>query len=171
MKTGKSKVVKCDFSSEFKGQHGTIYSFNVELEDGTKGLYRGKSKDNPKFKVGEIVPYTAEEMTSKNGKTYTVVKYRQENNFSKGRPSYSVALEQARKMFNSSAQTDDVWDLKRMMAVASYLLKKLNSGISKDAIETAVTIQCAAAMHGQKIDAKTLEQHIKEIENWINQNK
>lgn len=174
-KEGKSKVVKCDFQNSFPTQHGELHGFKVGFEDGTEGLYNAKNKDNPKFKVGEIAPYTAEEKTNKNGNKYWSIKYRNEQQQGgggyKGRPSYVEALGMARRMFNSSAHTDDEWDMERMENTYKYLLGKLKGGVDKDAVDTAVTIQCANAIAGKAIDAKTLDGHIKEIQEWINQNK
>lgn len=176
MKEGKSKVTKCEFTSEFESQYGKLFGFKVAFEDGTEGLYNSKSKDAPKFKVGEEAPYSAEEKTNKNGNKFWSIKYRNENQGGfgggyKGRPSYSSALEMARKMFNSSAQTDDVWDMEKLTKMASYLLGKLKSGVDKDAVETAVTIQCAQAMGGKAINPKALDSQIKNIQGWINENK
>ena len=74
-------------------------------------------------------------------------------------------------MFNSSAKTEDKWDRERMSKTATYLLGKLNAGISKDAIEAAVTIQCANAMNEHNIDAKTLASDIDYWQKWLDENK
>ena len=176
MKEGKSKVVKCDFQNSFSAPHGELYGFKVGFEDGTEGLYNAKNKDNPKFKVGEEAPYSAEEKTNKNGNKFWSIKYRNENQGGfgggyKGRPSNVSALEMARRMFNSSAKTEDKWDRERMSKTATYLLGKLNAGISKDAIEAAVTIQCANAMNEHNIDAKTLASDIDYWQKWLDENK
>ncbi len=149
----------------------------MAFEDGTAGRYNSKSKDSPKFKVGEEAPYSSEEKTNKNGNKFWSVKYRSEQQGGgfgggfKGRPPHSLALEMARKMFNSSANTDDIWDRERLKKTATYLLGKLNTGIDRDAVETAVTIQCAYAMNKHTIDAKTLASDIDDLQKWINENK
>lgn len=53
----KSKCTKCEFNREKESQHGMIYYFNVEFENGDKGSYGAKDKDDPKFKVGEESEY------------------------------------------------------------------------------------------------------------------
>lgn len=71
----KSKCIKCKFKNEFESSYGKLYSFDVEFEDGTKGLYNSKDKDNPKFKEGEEAEYETEEKSGvKNGKEWSFTK-------------------------------------------------------------------------------------------------
>lgn len=77
-----SKCIKCDYKNEFDSPYGKLYSFDVAFEDGTKGLYNSKDKDNPKFKVGEEAEYETEEKSGvKNGKewSFTKIKPAQKN--------------------------------------------------------------------------------------------
>lgn len=52
-----SKCIKCDFSKEANTDYGVIFYFNVAFENGDSGSYGSKSKDQPKFKVGETYDY------------------------------------------------------------------------------------------------------------------
>ena len=179
--TKTSKPTKVEFSKEFSTDHGTLYGFNVEMENGDKGLYNSKSKDNPKFKVGEPIEYEVEEKTSKSGTKYNKLKPAQKSfggggGGYKARPSYSIALEMARKMYNSSFNTPSPWDFETLIKTADYLLKQLTNGIDRDSLETAVTIQCARAMgkygeQGDVIDSKKMIEHINELETWIKSKK
>lgn len=180
MSEGKSKCTKCDFYKEntFTPAGTTVpvtqYSFNVEFESGIKGTYQSKSKDNPKFKVGEESEFTYEEKLSKTGTKFNVIKPKQEP-FAKGgafkqKPTHLFCLELARKMYNSSQETPKPITEDQMLAIADLLIKKVNSGISRDAIETATTIQCAEGVRKVSLNSETMITHIKLIDAWIKKN-
>ena len=65
MKT--SKCLKCEFKNSFNGKYGTLHSFDVEFENGDKGLYISSNKNAPKFKVGEEASYDIVAKEGKNG--------------------------------------------------------------------------------------------------------
>lgn len=91
----KSKCIKCEFYKENRfTPKGTnvpvvIYNFNVEFEDGTKGVYPAKNKDNPKFKEGEVAEYTVEKKsgTKADGTPWSFNKIRPISNFRMGPPT------------------------------------------------------------------------------------
>ena len=171
MKEGKSKVKsRVSTGKPFQSANGLLYSFNVEFEDGTKGLY-SSNKENPNsFIEGTECEYTAEELPTKSGSTYTKIKPKKDNAFVGGgfkqKPTNVFALELARKMFNSSHQTDEQWDMAKMLKTSDWLIVQIDA-TSRDAVETATTIACASAMNGVKIDAKTISEHIKTIDAWL----
>ena len=171
MKEGKSKVKsRVSTGKPFQSANGILYSFNVEFEDGTKGLY-SSNQENPKnFAVGTECEYTAEELPTKSGSTYTKIKPKEDNTFGGGgfkqKPTNVFALELARKMFNSSHQTDEPWDIEKMLKTADWLVDEINK-TSRDAVETATTIACASAMNGVVISSKVVAPQIKIIDAWL----
>ena len=175
MKEGKSKCIKCDFWKEDtytpKGQSVavTTYAFSVEFEDGTKGLYNAKEKNNPKFKVGEAAEYTAEEKQGAKG-AFFVIRVKKDNTFTGGfkqKPPKYRALDMARRMYNSSYSTEQPWSIETLTNTADWILKQINGGKDVESLETAVTIQCANAMQKRPIDAKELFQHVLLFEAWL----
>lgn len=52
-----SKVTKAEFNREWESPHGMLYYHDIEFEDGTKGQYASKSKDQTKFVVGQSAEY------------------------------------------------------------------------------------------------------------------
>ena len=55
----KSKVTKVAFQREWKNPsfNTTVYYFDIEFEDGTKGEFSTNKKDQNKFLVGESYNY------------------------------------------------------------------------------------------------------------------
>lgn len=171
IKEGKSKVKsRVSTGAPFQGSNGLLYSFNVEFEDGTKGLYSSNQESPKNFIEGTECEYTLEEVAKRSGNgTYNKIKPKKDNAFGGGfkqKPTNVFALELARKMFNSSHQTDEQWDIEKMLKTADWLVGQIDKS-SRDAVETATTIACASAMNGVKIDAKTISEHIKTIDAWL----
>lgn len=77
-----SKCTKCEYQKENtftpKGSNTPVtnYVFNVEFENGDKGLYNAKDKNDPKIKVGEETEYEVQEIpyTDKQGQEKTLNK-------------------------------------------------------------------------------------------------
>lgn len=178
IKEGESKVVKCTYMSEYESVHGMLYSFNVEFEDGVRGLYNSKNKENPKFKIGEMGKYTCEEKPTKKdpSKTWCSIKSRTDTPYGGGSyqkrevPVFAFALDKARRMLNSSSNIEP-WDTDKMLKTAEYFIKKVDFGTERDAIETAVTIACAGAINGTKIESGKLDAQIGIIDTWIKSKK
>ena len=150
-------------------------SYNVRLQ-GDPNQYSYLCQGVPKIKTGVEQVFLVEEKEA-NGRSWFSIKLKPEpkpfgaaGGF-KSRPNYSFALEFARKMYNSSQQTNDQWDIDRMLEVASYLLKRLNDGVDRDAVDSSVTISCASAMAGISIDSKVLAGNIKIFQDWVNKSK
>lgn len=63
------KVVQIDFDREWspKDKDFTIFYFNIELEDGTKGFFSTNKREQTKFEVGKSYNITTEKKQSKNG--------------------------------------------------------------------------------------------------------
>lgn len=55
VKTGTPKSINP--KGAYESQFGTLYKFEVEFSDGTKGEYSSKKEFQSKFKVGESVSY------------------------------------------------------------------------------------------------------------------
>lgn len=173
MKEGKSKVVKRTPSGRpYESDKGTFYSFNVELEDGTKGLFRSSKEDPNAFREGVECEYIQSDEPKKSGDgTWSKLTPKKEP-FVKGggfkqKPTNVFTLELSRKMFNSSQETEERWTIDKMLSMADWLKGEIDKGVERDAIETATTIQCANAVHGANIDTKGMLSHIKLISSWL----
>lgn len=70
----KTVCKECNFLKELSGQHGIMYSWSVKFENGISGIYISKTKEDPKFKVGESYPLEVEEKTSQKGVKYNKIK-------------------------------------------------------------------------------------------------
>lgn len=70
METKKSKVTVSEYKNESTGKFGLQYYHNIEFENGDKGTYTSKRKDQVNFIVGQEADYTIE--TKINGQ-YTNV--------------------------------------------------------------------------------------------------
>ena len=76
MATKKSIPVKVERNEkgDYSGQHGMLYAYFVEMQNGDKGSYKCKDVSNPKFKVGVEIEYEVEvkEGVSSNGMEYKI---------------------------------------------------------------------------------------------------
>ena len=79
-----SKVTKAEFNREWESSYGMLYYHDIEFEDGTKGQYPSKKKDQTKFVVGQ----TAEYETEDKGKWIKIKPVKQE--FGGGRRKVNV---------------------------------------------------------------------------------
>jgi hypothetical protein len=61
MEQKKGEVKKTAFYKEVDLEHGKFYSHIVEMENGDKGSYLSKNKDQKKFVEGQEVEYTFED--------------------------------------------------------------------------------------------------------------
>lgn len=167
---GKASEVKLFKKNAFKGND----SYNVTLE-GDERKFSYLCQGEPKIKVGEEQEFLIEEKTSGSNSWWTIKVKKNTDTFIPGgkfnKPDHIYALEWARRMFNSSFNTEKPWVVAQVTSIADWLLGQIKNGIDKDAIETAVTIQCASAMNKNPIDTKALSQHIAIFQDWINKNK
>lgn len=81
MKT--SIVNHVEFKKEFDGKYGTSYVFYIEMQNGDKGEYTSKSRDQKKFIVGQEAKYETETISNEYG-TFQKIKPIQENSFGGG---------------------------------------------------------------------------------------
>lgn len=70
-------VVKTE--STWQGQSGTMYEYEIEMEDGAKGIASSTNPDNPPYGVGDEVQYT-----SKTDKWGTKLSIRKASTFQNG---------------------------------------------------------------------------------------
>lgn len=73
METKTSKVKNALLKKQWEGRNGTMFDFNVEFENGDKGVYITKSNPQEVFVQGQEITYTIEKV-SKNGYENVVVK-------------------------------------------------------------------------------------------------
>ena len=78
MVTSKIKTIT-KTNSTWEGQSGTMYDYDVEMEDGAKGVASSTSPDAPPYGQGDEVEYT-----SKTNKWGTKLSIRKANTFSGG---------------------------------------------------------------------------------------
>jgi hypothetical protein len=85
-------VTSRTFKNEFKGANGTLYNFDVVMEDGTSGQFSSTKQDPSSFVQGKEQKYTVEikSGTSKAGKEYSfnVLKPVKEASFGFGGKSF-----------------------------------------------------------------------------------
>jgi hypothetical protein len=77
VKKGKPIKVTRNEQGDFQTQHGMLYGFFVEMDNGDKGPYAAKDVNAPKFIVGQEIEYTVEVkegVSEKTGATYRMVK-------------------------------------------------------------------------------------------------
>lgn len=84
-----SKVTKADFKDSYTSTHGELFNFWIEFENGDKGYYSSKSRDQQKFVIGSAADYEKEAKEGKNGQ-YFKIKPAKPQNFS-GNGSYNGA--------------------------------------------------------------------------------
>jgi len=87
----KSICKSCTSGGEpYKGQYGTKWSWNVEFENGDKGLIRTNSDKAP-FEVGKTEEYEIEEKTSeKTGNKYFQISKVKKNDFKRKDPTIAL---------------------------------------------------------------------------------
>ena len=83
METKKAKVSLAQFKSDYEGKYGMMYYHTIEFDNGDKGQYCSKSKEQNKFVVDKEADYTIEK-TEKNGYTNYTIKPYTENTFQGG---------------------------------------------------------------------------------------
>jgi len=79
----KSKVTGVSFKKEWKGRDGAMFDFNLEFENGDKGVYQSNKREQDTFKIGIETDYSIE---SRQRGTFTdiVIKYVPQNRSSGG---------------------------------------------------------------------------------------
>lgn len=168
MEKSKLKSVKY-LGTTWEKDGNTFYNQEVEWENGDVGGASSKT-EQAKWKVGE--EYTYEKRV--NGAYTNFFSIKPLNGFgNKGfreRPANEFALELSRKMYNSSQSTNNKWDDKQMLQIASWLLGELKKGFSRASIETSVTIENSFAANGGDIDTKRLLKNMKSVEQWLKEN-
>lgn len=69
----KSKVKSISFKNSWPGKYGTMYDFNIEFENGDKGVFNSQKNPQDRFKEGEDVPYTIETV-NRNGYVNVIIR-------------------------------------------------------------------------------------------------
>lgn len=83
----KSKCTLAQFKKEWKGRDGTMYDFNIEFDNGDKGVYQYNQKEQPTFKAGVEAEYSIVSR-QRNGYTDVVIKPVIKNNSPNARKGY-----------------------------------------------------------------------------------
>lgn len=74
MTTKNSSPRSIEWNRKYASTHGgDIHVFNIEMEDGSTGIFTTTKQDQTKFKVGQSVDYTYEELKDKKGNTYVKI--------------------------------------------------------------------------------------------------
>jgi len=68
-----SKPERIADNRNYDGQHGKVYVFDIEFEDGTVGEFSTTKEDQTKFTIGKEANYSAEDKTTSNGRDYVKV--------------------------------------------------------------------------------------------------
>ena len=93
----KSKVKSATFKKDWKGRDGQMYDFNIEFENGDKGVYQVNKNPQDTFVVGTETEYSIE--SKDKPFPYNAIKYVPQNN-GKGGGS--------RKQFEKNYRADHV---------------------------------------------------------------
>ena len=83
----KSVVKSVQPNGTYDGKFGTLYKFEVAMENGDIGEYSSKSKDQNKFTVGQETSYTWDTTYPQFPKIKPVNNF-QSNGFTKGKSDY-----------------------------------------------------------------------------------
>lgn len=86
-----STVKSQKFVRNWDGPNGTIYYFDLVLENGEVGQVGVKDMNSPKIAVGATIHYTSEERTGPTGRKSTNFKLQNPNPFNGGGNSSSAA--------------------------------------------------------------------------------
>lgn len=92
-----STVKSQKFVRNWDGPNGTIYYFDLVLENGEVGQVGVKDMNNPKIAVGATIHYTSEERTGPTGRKSTNFKLQNPNPFNGSGSSSSAAAYTPRK--------------------------------------------------------------------------
>ncbi len=148
----KGKVVKCDRYSDgdYDGQHGTLYAFSVEFDNGDKGTYKAKDVNNPKFKVGEIADYELEKVTLDNGNSFFNIRSVSNKDFKKN--GYKkMTIEEQQSIFKQVAMTESI-------TAERYLIK---AGIEYSSdFFTVLRKKWINALNNKGINGTTVDQQL-----------
>ena len=68
-----SKPERIADNRNYDGQHGKVYVFDIEFEDGTVGEFSTTKEDQTKFTIGKEANYSAEDKTTSNGRDYVKI--------------------------------------------------------------------------------------------------
>lgn len=86
----KSTVRSAIFKKSGSGQHGEYHIFEITFDNGDKGDYVSKSKEQTTFKEGTETPYNIDTVVNGNYTNYKIKPIQSGNGFvpGKGNPSY-----------------------------------------------------------------------------------
>lgn len=126
MEQKKSITRSAIFKKSGSSAYGEYHVFEVTMDNGDKGNYLSKSKDQQTFKEGVEVEYTIEEKVNGNYTNYTIKPVAKGNGFvpGKGNPSYEhkrVALKCATDLVCAGKVPE-----KDLITAAGKLMKFLN---------------------------------------------
>jgi hypothetical protein len=103
----KSKVTKAEFKNDYDSKYGTMNVFTIEFENGQKGQYQSKSRNQDKFVVGKEAEY---EVTPVDGYP-DKIKPVQANNFTGAKKFDPVAEEKRQKLIVAQSSIKAAVDL------------------------------------------------------------
>lgn len=167
---GRSVCQTLVYQKQFQGQRGVLHDFNITFADGTTGVYTAKDANNPKFRPGQESDYIAKTVATKNGTQMIKITYPSEKSpstESRQKPNKVSALEWARKLYNSTQDTKNPMTTEGMLKVADLFISMLNQGVNRDAIDTAVIIQCKVAVNHGQINSNVMKTQIQQFDAWI----
>ena len=128
-----SKVTKAEYKDSFKSEYGELHSFAIEFENGDRGFYSSKSKDQNKFIEGSEADYEKEEKQGKNGVYYKIKPAKKEfssngySGSSKKSSNASFALSYAKDLGIANIGQGKVIHAEDITKVADHFLNWLNT--------------------------------------------
>ena len=123
MASKKSTPVKVERNEkgDFNSQHGMLYAYFVEMQNGDKGVYKCKDVNNPKFVIGKEIEYDVEvkEGVSSSGMDYKITTLKPASNGGNGNyKKKEVTKEEAiayvnEKVYTASAELEKCFAISR----------------------------------------------------------
>lgn len=132
-----STVKSQKFVRDWNGPSGTIYYFDLVLENGEVGQVGVKDMQSPKIAVGATIHYTAEERTGPTGRKSTNFKLQNPNPFNGSSSAPSGAVNSA---VNYRKESPDVQNsISRSVALNNAVLfcKETKGSKPGDVLDTA----------------------------------
>lgn len=135
----KAKVTIASFKNQWTGKFGLMFDHTIAFDNGDKGVYQSKKKEQDDFVIGAEVNYTIESRLSRSGITDMVIKpERVVSNMRGGGDGFRKSFEKNYKAdfisFSASYAKDlivagkaEIKDFRKVFqAMYSVMLDKLN---------------------------------------------
>ena len=132
-----STVKSQKFVRNWDGPSGTIYYFDLVLENGEVGQVGVKDMNSPKIQVGATIHYTSEERTGPTGRKSTNFKLQNPNPFNGGAASGNSAVNSAVNYRKESPEVQNSISKSVALNNAVLFCKETKGSKPSDVLHTA----------------------------------